>query len=105
MNPAFFVRLVEGRSCPQTRCERCGRDIDFAMAGVVWTGLTNDATESTIIVLCKTRRCLSAPEYKLLPWMDLTRFLLHALHNGGLPSKKLRATIKRNDDRYKKVGF
>jgi len=83
MSAAGFVMVRGGgRNTPRLVCERCGEVIDDAgMAGVAHT---REDGPVAVRVLCKVNHCLSSPEFRCLPWMELRHFLVYLLHNSGI---------------------
>ena len=84
-----------GRSCPELRCQRCAHTItDPTMAGVAYA--PPEALGETVVwpalILCKTNRCLIAPDYDHWLWMELDEFFLHLL--GGLGVTDERRLVK-----------
>lgn len=79
----LVIEQVNGLSCPMAYCQRCGERITkISMAGIAYDW--DAGAQSPIVVLCKPNGCLSAPEYRSLPWQELSFFLANLLFNLGL---------------------
>lgn len=78
------------REGPILKCAHCGERItDATMAGVVWKRDPTGAPDTpTVMVLCKTRHCISLPQYRGWPWNEVDDFLVHLARNVGLGSAK-----------------
>jgi hypothetical protein len=80
----FVMAKDKGLNCPVVLCERCGTEItNIKMGGVAFPWLHHPGDVARPVVLCQMNRCLSAPEYRDWPWMELGEYLSRLLHNLG----------------------
>lgn len=93
-----------GYSCPMAYCDGCGQEIkDISKAGVLWRYPKIKNGRSRFSILCKFRLsgalgCLSEPQHRLQPWMELSHYLMSLLYNMGVKTSKHVANLYEHAD-------